>query len=265
MPNCILNFNWIEAQKKSIKTHNDLRRKRIIEYNFKPNKCQYCKKLLEYDRKNNKFCSSICSGLSQPKEKCHSNETKFKISVSNTGKHYIRKCKYITFICPICKEIFILKDILRSKKIYCSKKCSIYDQQHGFKYSPKPKGGFRPNSGSKKQWYISPIAGKVFLESTWEYILAKELDKNKIKWKRPEPISYIDMSAKERKYYPDFLLEDFNIYLDPKNPFLQKVDKEKIKSVRNQKNIKILILNKEQLIWQEIKKLILCYGAGERD
>jgi len=42
-----------------------------------------------------------------------------------------------------------------------------------------------------------------------------------ILWVRPKSLPY-EIDGKKRKYFPDFLLVDYGIYLDPKNDFLIK-------------------------------------------
>jgi len=96
----------------------------------------------------------------------------------------------------------------------------------------------------------------IILQSSYEVIVAKELDKNNIKWIRPKPIPYIDREGIKRKYYPDFFLSDFNIYLDPKNDYLESKDKYKIESASNLNNVKVIVLGKNFLEWNKIKELI---------
>lgn len=68
----------------------------------------------------------------------------------------------------------------------------------------------------------------VTLDSSWELLLAKKLDEMNINWIRPQPIKWVDKDNKIRNYFPDFYLPDYNLYLDPKNPFAYKVQKDKI-------------------------------------
>ena len=68
----------------------------------------------------------------------------------------------------------------------------------------------------------------ILLDSSWELALAIRLDELNIKWSRPEPIKWIDIDGKERNYFPDFYLDDYNLYLDPKNTQAFKVQKKKI-------------------------------------
>jgi len=64
-------------------------------------------------------------------------------------------------------------------------------------------------------WYVSPFAGKIWLESSYEHKVAVELDTNLIKWKRPSYLVWKDGEGKTRKYFPDFYLEDYNVYHRP--------------------------------------------------
>ena len=57
-------------------------------------------------------------------------------------------------------------------------------------------------------------------------------------------------------YYPDFYLPDYNVYLDPKNSFLIKKDKEKINRTATQNKINIIVLTVDQLDWSTIKNKI---------
>ena len=53
------------------------------------------------------------------------------------------------------------------------------------------------------------------LQSTYESRLATILDELNIKWIRPTFLRY-NIDGKSKRYWPDFLLVDVNIYLDPK-------------------------------------------------
>jgi hypothetical protein len=118
-------------------------------------------------------------------------------------------------------------------------------------------GGVRQ---SRKIKYKNKLLG-----STYEYKLAVDLDKNNIKWDTCKRFRYIDPNGKDRTYTPDIYLIEYDIYLDPKNdylinninPRLKFKDSEKIKLVESQNNIKIFILNKDQLCWDYIQNNLL--------
>lgn len=57
------------------------------------------------------------------------------------------------------------------------------------------------------------------LDSSYEVKFAEDLDRNKIKWSRPKPLLY-KLNGEEHRYYPDFYLDDFDVYVDTKNDYL---------------------------------------------
>jgi hypothetical protein len=81
----------------------------------------------------------------------------------------------------------------------------------------------------------------IWLDSTWEFELAKRLDSLNIKWIRPDPIRWFDEDGVAHNYFPDFYLPDYNLFLDPKNTHAFKVQEKKIKTLLTQhKNIVII-------------------------
>ncbi len=49
------------------------------------------------------------------------------------------------------------------------------------------------------------------------------------------------------RYHPDFYIEESDLYLDPKNPHAQERDAYKIKEIKNNHPIKLLILSETDL------------------
>ena len=81
----------------------------------------------------------------------------------------------------------------------------------------------------------------ILLDSSWELELAKRLDELEIKWVRPDPIPWVDDEGVTHNYFPDFYLEDYDLFLDPKNPQAVKVQKKKLDKLLSQyKNIVII-------------------------
>ena len=81
----------------------------------------------------------------------------------------------------------------------------------------------------------------ILLDSSWELELAKRLDELEIKWVRPHPIPWVDEEGVTHNYFPDFYLEDYDLFLDPKNPFAIKVQQKKLDCLLEQyKNIVII-------------------------
>lgn len=104
----------------------------------------------------------------------------------------------------------------------------------------------------------------VLLNSSYEEAVAKELDEANILWERPKPIRWIDAEGKKHWYYPDFYLPEFDVFLDPKNDYLINnvnkwfgiTDKEKIERVEQQNGVRVLILSKENLLWEKIQAIL---------
>ena len=68
--------------------------------------------------------------------------------------------------------------------------------------------------------------------SSWESIFANYLNQHNIKWiKNKKSFRYI-FENEEHSYYPDFYLEDFNLYIEIKGQETEK-DKAKYKSVKD--------------------------------
>lgn len=103
---------------------------------------------------------------------------------------------------------------------------SVYRTEE-FRKKQAKRGGIKPNAGRCKCIkHISPIAGEVYLNGTWEYKYALWLDANNINWKRnTKGFSYV-FDGKQKKYYPDFYLIDENKYVEVKGYETEK-DKEK--------------------------------------
>lgn len=109
-------------------------------------------------------------------------------------------------------------------------------------------GGYRPHP-NKGQYYKG-----IWFDSKWEVKVAISLDENGISWVRPRTGFVWNESG--NRYYPDFYLEEFDVYLDPKNPYLQIKDSEKIKNAQIRNNIRVLVLGEQQLEWEKIKLLL---------
>lgn len=81
----------------------------------------------------------------------------------------------------------------------------------------------------------------VLLDSSWELELAKRLDELQIKWIRPDPIPWVDIDGVTHNYFADFYLEEYDLFLDPKNPYAIRAQKRKLDALLTQyKNIIII-------------------------
>jgi hypothetical protein len=198
-----------------------------------------------------KFCCLSCSKVRKPK---YTEQWKKKLSESVKNSEIFKKnnceaikrkgLKRVIFVCKYCKkEFYRMPSNIHS---YCSRQCYI----NGAKNENKTRGGYRKGSGrSKHTWYESTIAGRVYLDSSYELAYAKWLDKNEIDWrKNTKRFPYIDLNNKNRYYIPDFRLVEFDEYIEVKG-YKRENDEIKWKNFP----YKLTILMKEQL--QEMKIL----------
>lgn len=117
-------------------------------------------------------------------------------------------------------------------------------------------GGYRPTSGrSKGSFSRDSFGNRVWLQSSYEIKCADILSQLNIQWVRPSPLNYV-LDGRNRKYYPDFLLVDYNIYLDPKNSYKKQLDDLKILETKKQNNVIIEVLLLEHITQEYILSLI---------
>jgi len=104
-------------------------------------------------------------------------------------------------------------------------------------------GGYRPNAGRSKKFKVKDSLGNdTTLQSTYELECSEILNLLSIRWIRPKALKYDN-----KNYFADFYLLDYDVYLDPKNNYKAKQDKEKIEKVIEQNGVKVFVLLKEQL------------------
>lgn len=107
----------------------------------------------------------------------------------------------------------------------------------------------------KTEPYVCVDGSIVKLDSSYERTVAKLLDEHHVKWNRPKPLVWFDKKNIQHHYFPDFYLVDYDVYLDPKNDYCFKVQKEKIDYIIAHYS-NCFFLNKNQLTWEFINTLI---------
>jgi hypothetical protein len=128
---------------------------------------------------------------------------------------------------------------------WSKEECSAHAKKHGF-------GGYRENAGRSKKFRVADSYGKeVVLQSTYELRCSKILNELNIDWIRPKSMLY-----GTRRYFADFYLPAYDIYLDPKNSYKAKLDEEKIRLVCEENNVKVLILLEEHLTKEYISSIV---------
>lgn len=94
--------------------------------------------------------------------------------------------------------------------------------------------------------YVKKDGTIVKLDSAWEEELAKRLDSINVSWIRPPAIKWIDLKGVSHNYFPDFYLPDYNVFLDPKNPYAIKAQIDKLKCLTAQINNLIILKTLEE-------------------
>ena len=251
--------NVMKARKLALLGSIKTKQKRVDDYNRSPKVCKECDNSLPYKDKHKKFCNSKCSAIYTNKMRketgyynseihLRGNEKK---SVTMFGRqlpliHRGKRLKHdpVELICKICKKVSTVEFKKRHLKTCGADDCKIQASVGVRMYQ---------NGSRKPVYYFNKNENKeVLLESSWEVELAKWLDNTNIKWIRPKFIKWYDSTGKTRRYFPDFFLPEYNLYLDPKNPYCMSKDKEKMQCISSVVDI----------IYGDIKEVI--QGVGQR-
>lgn len=204
---------------KECKNLNSLRQHEI-RCKLNPNKIEIVSNFIEYNKKKdkktnkslNQFTKAKMLGLDIP---VVSDETKKKISNSSKNKKWDddRKQKH---------SLAMLKAV----------------DEHPNSYSANNISG-----RTKSYIYKDSLNNDVKVKGTWELLVAKFLTINNINWTNiiDEKITY-EWVGKERRYFPDFYLIDYDIYIEVKG-YERKRDLEKWKVIKD----KLLVFKKNEI------------------
>lgn len=273
-PNCQLVCNEVKRRRYKgteafVKISKELgpkiKNKNIEKYNVNPKKCLQCNKIFEYSQRKLKFCNHHCSASYTNQKRIENGwkmseeaKRKIKLTLANNPNAQVkwytnRKTDIKCIICQICNK---KKFVAINKK---SKTCGNKDCIDKFFILIGQKLSQR--NGNKNMWkpinYNSKYYGEISMDSSWEVELAQSLENNNIQWVKPKFFEWIDESGKQRKYFPDFYLPHYDVYLDPKNPYLAKLDKYKTDQIIEVHKIKLFVLDKKSLLnWEYVKTLI---------
>ena len=259
-----------------------------------PKKCKYCGNDISYDKRHNDCCCRECSYKLRGEMISNNNKIINNKLCENLFCQYCNKqfkslnsLKQHEIYCkenPNHKESPFVKYNKNRESVWNKGLTKETDQRVAkaaktlndklasgeivFKGTPhteefKKMASINAKKNKLGGWHSSQhiIYNGIRLDSSFELHVAKSLDENNIKWIRPTYFIWIDKDGKDHRYYPDFYLPEYDVYLDPKNDWLITninskfgiTDTEKIHMVEKQNNIKIFILNKNELDWEIIK------------
>lgn len=210
--------------------------------------CENCNNHHEGLYGSGRFCNAKCArGFST---KNNRKEISEKISKSLTKPTVMKPC-------PACGHFFTG----RNRKKFCSINCStkFYMNTPSAKLRLREQArinNFGGHTSKVKLYYETTNGDVIYLQSSYEVQVAEELDKNNVNWHRPPHLIWVDSEGISHRYYPDFYLIDYDVYIDTKNDYLIKKDQVKINSVKKQNNIDLEIIDKNNLTWKKIKNII---------
>jgi len=187
------------------------------------------------------FCSKSCANS-------HIISDEQRLKTSNTLKNKYESGEIINpniidkekRNCSICNNVF--ECLPSSKQQTCSSECCNKLISKKLKGTGKV-GGYKVKSGTAK--FHGGYYKDIWMDSSWEIALATRLDELDINWERNSKrfFNYIDIDGNQRKYYPDFYLPDYDLYLECKGYWTDKV-KHKMQDVQIRNNFKLIILDK---------------------
>ncbi len=99
----------------------------ISKYQKKPNRCTECQSVLDYDKRDAKFCSNSCSGSYNNRNRIRSEESKNKTrdSIRKYNESHGKQCKpKIPFI-QICLSCGNPYNTFRKTQQFCSTSCAM--------------------------------------------------------------------------------------------------------------------------------------------
>ena len=195
--------------------------------------CKRCNNEFEPVKGLINYCSLECRNSRGPRSEEFKKAVSKKLAGRTLSREHIKKLsgennprwnggpnKVKINVCVSCNNKFEYTGVYNKKT--CSRKCQIHASTNR-----------TYRNGSRKTFKYNGV----ILESSWQLEIAGLLDTFSIEWIRPNPIEWVDTDNKNHLYYPDFYLPQYNIYLDPKNPYCMDIDKEKMIQISNKVNI----------------------------
>ena len=219
-------------------------------------KCKTCLtnvKRINSRVKGNIFCSTKCAGIyNSSLTRGKSLPPAQREMISNTLKEYYKTHVYKRAAYDYTPEAIMKRtNAIRQKFGITVINGNIQKQMNckfcGVSFTSIRKSGYYPIICSEKCRHEQRMKNAngnsykykgICMDSRWEVIYAEFLDKYNIKWVRPGPIEYTRTDNKTRRYYCDFFLPEYNLYVDPKNPLVITKQKEKLDILSKQINLK---------------------------
>lgn len=247
-----INLNKKEKLQNILKIRYDKKLGQLKNFQVSCHKCSKTFEVSEREKqfptKEKYFCCRSCANT-----RIHSEETKQLQRTASTGKENINKGKGIKYFCLQCNK----KIDYKTKTELC-KKCYLLPENKHLRSSflIGKTGGIRDASGKNRKFGC--YYNDQWFDSGWEIEFVKRLDFLNIKWIKNTKIffNYVDENLKQRKYYPDFYLEDFDLWIEIKG-WIGSQNIHKMKSCLNQINNFIILDHLDKINYFDLKDIFL--------
>ena len=204
-----------EAQKRNRKNRDNIL---LQNWVVEQHKCEHCSKIMIEKFGSGRFCCKSCANshvkseesrqkTSDSTKKTYKNKTPQYYKDKEIKKKQTRLINYAKHpkYCQRCGKP-IPYDRKNSK--YCSKECAY-----------KNHGGYRENASYGK---IGTYKG-IYCDSTYELAFLIYCIDNEIQIERCKDYFYYEYNNNQHKYYPDFYLPEYDIYIETKGRFSELV------------------------------------------
>lgn len=142
-----------------------------------------------------------------------------------------------------CKKCGILYETKREKQLYCSTECAANHSGYTINDSSRM-GGPREGGGKSSLLPYRNIHGETMKLNSEEIILARYLDKENFRWRRnlTYGFSYLTENGKTRLFYPDFYIEEQDIYVEYKGWITDEMQHKMQNAVKTNSNLRLCIV-----------------------
>jgi hypothetical protein len=205
---------------------------------------------------NCKFCNKECKNLNSLRNHerlCPHNSERVYVSHTTKEKGYTAWNKGLSKETDgrVAKNAESLMLAYKEGRAKIQDICLISKEERSRRAIAQGLGGYQEGAGRTNKFFIEDSFGKMTcLQGTYELECATVLNNLGIMWIRPKALKYDN-----RNYFADFYLPDYKIYLDPKNDYKARLDSDKIEKVRQQNNVVIVVLLKDDITVEKIKSL----------
>ena len=228
----------------------ELKEKRISNYYNNPSLCKYCECILDYDKRNNKFCCSSCAAKFNNKNRDISFITEDYKEKIRRGLQKYNDPKF----CIICnKELTYNQKV--SKNIYCSNSCRAKNVLSETNEKIKRAQLEKVKNGTHKGWSNRKIT------SYPEKFFMSVLDNNNLNYKHNFVVNKKDLGLNDvSNYFLDFYFDDKKIDLEidgKQHNYSERKEKDKIRDeLLNKIGIKVYRIKWKNPINEEDKNYI---------